>query len=198
MPHGAAKDWRTDLPILTGRMVILREPGLQDADALIGLLAASDATAFWIDGVGGAAMRRNIERFIRDRMRGVAFTYVITLSTSRLVVGLLQVRQLDPEFGAAEWECTLAPSARGTGFFLEAARLLGSFTFGVVGTYRLEARVLLHNGRANGALRKLGAVQEGVLRGAARAGGESADRVLWSLLKADWSDRGAAADSRVH
>ena len=87
---------------------------------------------------------------------------------TRAVVGLIQVRQLDPSFEAAEWECTLAPSVRGTGVFLEAARLVGSFAFGTVGARRLEARVLLQNGRANGALRKLGAVQEGVLRRSVR------------------------------
>ena len=32
--------------------------------------------------------------------------------------------------------------------------------------------MLLQNGRANGALRKLGAVQEGVLRGTRQSGGE--------------------------
>jgi len=85
----------------------------------------------------------------------------VTLGGAHAVVGLVQVRQLDPAFEAAEWEGTIVPSVRGTGIFVEAARLVGSFTFGAVGTHRLEARVLLQNGRANGALRKLGAVQEG-------------------------------------
>jgi len=51
--------------------------------------------------------------------------------------------------------------------------LIGSFAFGTIGTHRLEARVLLQNGRASGALRKLGAVQEGVLRHSVRRGGVS-------------------------
>ena len=46
----------------------------------------------------------------------------------------------------------------------------------------------LQNGRANGALRKLGAVQEGVLRQSVRRGGEYVDQVLWSMLKEDWGD----------
>ena len=46
----------------------------------------------------------------------------------------------------------------------------------------------LQNGRANGALRKLGAVQEGVLRQSARRGDEYVDQVLWSLFKEDWGD----------
>ena len=48
--------------------------------------------------------------------------------------------------------------------------------------------MLLQNGRANGALRKLGAVQEGILRRSVAARGEYVDQVLWSLLKDDWGD----------
>jgi ribosomal-protein-alanine N-acetyltransferase len=82
--------------------------------------------------------------------------------------------------------------------FLEAARLVGSFAFGSVGAHRLEARVLLRNGRANGALRKLGAVQEGILRRSLRLGGEYLDQVLWSMLKEDWGDHWVSTSPRVH
>jgi RimJ/RimL family protein N-acetyltransferase len=56
----------------------------------------------------------------------------------------------------------------------------------------------LQNGRANGALRKLGAVQEGVLRRSVRRGGEYVDQVLWSLLKEDWGDHWVSIAPRVH
>ena len=52
----------------------------------------------------------------------------------------------------------------GTGMFAEGARLVLDFAFDVVGANRLEARAAVANGRGNGALRKLGAVQEGMLR----------------------------------
>ena len=123
---------------------------------------------------------------------------MIPRSTARTIVGLVQVRQLDPSFEAAEWECTMAPSSRGSGIFLEAARLVGSFAFGTIGAHRLEARVLLQNGRANGALRKLGAVQEGILRRSVRRAGEYFDQVLWSLLKEDWGDHWVSTAPRVH
>ena len=139
-----------------------------------------------------------IERAARERAAGLSFTYAIVLTAARAIVGLAQVRQLDPTFEAAEWEVTLAPSARGTGIFLEAARLIGSFTFGTIGTHRLEARVLLQNGRANGAMRKLGAVEEGVLRRSVRRGGTYLDQVLWSLLKEDWGAHWVSTAPRVH
>jgi RimJ/RimL family protein N-acetyltransferase len=192
-------NWRAELPVLTGRAVTLREITPQDLGPLVDLLAVSDATRFGIDEpVTDIGIQELIERAPRERANGLAFTCVITLSLTRTVVGLMQVRQLDPAFEAAEWECTLAPSARGIGIFLEAARLLGSFTFGSVGAHRLEARVLLQNGRANGALRKLGASQEGVLRRSVRHGGDYFDQVLWSLLKEDWGEHWVSTAPRVH
>jgi RimJ/RimL family protein N-acetyltransferase len=92
----------------------------------------------------------------------------------------------------------LVPSVRGSGVFLEAARLAGSLAFGVVGTHRLEARALLQNGRANGALRKLGAVQEGVLRRSVRRHDEYVDQVLWAVLKEDWGEHWVSTEARVH
>ena len=192
-------NWRSELPSLSGRSVTLREPATQDLGPLVDLLSLGDATRFGLDEpVSEVGVQELIERFAREREGGQAFTYVITLATARTIVGLAQVRQLDPSFEAAEWECTIAPSSRGSGIFLEAARLLGSFAFGTIGTHRLEARVLLQNGRANGALRKLGAVQEGILRRSVRRAGEYFDQVLWSLLKEDWGDHWVSTAPRVH
>ena len=194
-----ASGWRTELPPLTGRVVMLREPGAPDLGPLVDLLSLGDATRFGLDeAVSEVGVQELIDRFARERATGLAFTYVIALVTARTIVGLVQVRQLDPSFEAAEWECTIAPSSRGSGIFLEAARLVGSFAFGTVGTHRLEARVLLQNGRANGALRKLGAVQEGILRRSVHRAGEYFDQVLWSLLKEDWTDHWVSIAPRVH
>ena len=191
--------WRNELPTLTGRVVTLREPVSQDLGPLVDLLSLGDATRFGLDEpVSEVGVQELIDRFARDRANGIAFTHVITLATARTIVGLAQVRQLDPSFEAAEWEGLMAPSSRGSGMFLEAARLVGSFAFGTIGVHRIEARVLLQNGRANGALRKMGAVQEGILRRSVRRGGEYFDQVLWSLLKEDWGDHWVSTAPRVH
>ena len=191
--------WRGELPTLSARSVTLREPAFQDVAPLVELLSVHDATHFGLDEpISEIAVQDFVERLARDRAAGLSVTYAVTLTASRTLVGLVQIRQLDPSFEAAEWECTIAPSARGTGIFLEAARLAGSFAFGTIGAHRLEARVLLQNGRANGALRKLGAVQEGVLRRSVRRAGEYLDQVLWSLLKEDWGEHWISTTPRVH
>jgi len=198
-PGSALSDWPSELPMLTGKLVTLREPTAADLRPLIDLRSITDATSFGIDEPAPElAMQQLIDRAARERASGTAFTYVVTISSSRAVVGLVQARQIDLSWESAEWECTIAPSWRGTGVFLETARLVGSFAFGSVGVHRLEARVALQNGRANGALRKLGAVQEGVLRQSVRRGGEYVDQVLWSLLKEDWGDLWMSTAPRVH
>lgn len=198
-PRFAGTDWRRELPTLAGRSVTLREPAPQDLGALVDLLSVSDTSRFSLDEpVTDVGVRSFIDRVIRDRGAGLSLTYVVVLNATSAIVGVAQVRQLEPSFETAEIECTLAPSVRGTGVFLEAARLVGSFVFGSVGAHRLEARVLLQNGRANGALRKLGAVQEGILRRSVRRGGEYLDQVLWSVLKDDWRDHWMSTAERVH
>jgi RimJ/RimL family protein N-acetyltransferase len=199
IPRIDAPNWRTELPTLTARLVTLREPVPQDLGPLVDILSVADASRFGMDEpVTEVAVQRVIERARRDRIVGSGFTYVITHGTARPPIGLIQVRRLDPGFEVAEWECTLAPSARGAGIFVEAIRLVGSFAFDTVGARRLETRVLLHNGRGNTALRKLGAVEEGILRRSARRGGEWVDQVLWSLLKEDWGDHWISTSPRVH
>jgi len=42
------------------------------------------------------------------------------------------------------------------------------------------------NGRGNGALRKIGAVQEGLLRRSFLRNGQHYDQVLWGILADDW------------
>ena len=191
--------WRSELPTLMGRTIALREPVPQDLGGLVDLLSLGDASRFGLDEpVNEVAVQELIERAARERANGTSVTFVIALSGTRTIVGLIQVRQLDPMFEAAEWDCTIAPSSRGSGIFIEAARLAGSFAFGTLGTHRLEARVLLQNGRGNGALRKLGAVQEGILRRSVRSAGEYFDQVLWSILKEDWGDQWVSTAPRVH
>ena len=192
-------NWRAELPTLTARLVTLREPAASDLRPLMDLLLLSDASRFGIEEpLSEVSVQQLLDRIARDRQAGIAFTFLVTVSATRAVVGLVQARHIDLSWESAEWECTLAPSWRGTGAFLETARLVGSFAFGTVGVHRLEARVLLQNGRANGALRKLGAVQEGVLRESVRRGTAYLDQVLWSVLKEDWGEHWVSTAPRVH
>lgn len=101
-------------------------------------------------------------------------------------VGIFQVRSLEPGFGTAEWGFAMGSGFWGTGAFVDGARLVLDFAFDVLGAHRLEARAAVSNGRGNGALRKIGAVQEGVLRRSFQRHGQYHDQIIWSILAEDW------------
>jgi RimJ/RimL family protein N-acetyltransferase len=180
-------NWRSELPMLCGSVVTLREPVAADVSRLADVLSLPDAARFdLIEPVSGHSVLRFVERAALERAAGAAFTYVIVQASTGDTVGLVQVRQMDPIFEGATWEFTLVPSARGTGAFVDAAQLVGSFAFASVGARRLEARIDVDNARAKAALRKIGAVQEGILRRSMRRGDDYVDQALWAVLMETW------------
>jgi RimJ/RimL family protein N-acetyltransferase len=80
---------------------------------------------------------------------------------------------------------------------MDGAQLVVDFAFEVLGTHGLEARAAVPNGRGNGALRKLGAVQEGLLRRSFLHNGEYFDQMLWTILSEEWRGAKAVWGSRV-
>ena len=148
-----------------GSMVTLRELRLSDAPALLAMLSTEEVSRFISPPPTNV---EGFERFIawthRERSAGNYLCFAVVPHNMDTAVGIFQVRQLEPGFGTAEWGFALGSAFWGTGIFLDAAVLVVDFAFEVVGARRLEARAATANGRGNGALRKVGAVQEGVLR----------------------------------
>ena len=195
-----ATTWRDALPTLIGDRVTLRELGPSDAATLAPMLSAPEVARFI------SAPPSNAEQFgwfidwsRRERQAGRYAAFAVVPRGSDRAVGLLQVRQLDPAFHTAEWGFVLGAPFWGAGLFLDAARLLLDFAFGTLGVRRLEARAAVPNARGNAVMRKLGAVEEGVLRRAlVTASGEQFDQVLWSLLSDEWHSTTARLHARVH
>jgi ribosomal-protein-alanine N-acetyltransferase len=195
----ASTSWRQALPVLTGTKLTLRELRLEDAASLFAMISTEEVARFisppptTIEG---------FERFIawaaRERERGNYVCFAIVPEGMRTAVGLIQVRSLEPGFANAEWGFVLGSGYWGTGLFLQSARLVLDFAFDVMNVYRLEARASLANGRGNGALRKVGAVEEGVLRRSFFRFGEYHDQVLWSLLADDWRAQRVRWRPQVH
>jgi len=186
-PSTVSSDWRTGLPCLTGTLVGLRELRASDAPALFEALSGEQVSRFMapppatVEGFG-----RFISWAIRQRQSGQYVCFAIVPHGLDTAVGIFQVRSLEPAFGTAEWGFALASECWGTGIFTDGAKLVVDFAFDVLGVHRLEARAALKNGRGNGALRKLGAIQEGVLRRSFLRNGEYLDQALWTILHDEW------------
>ena len=179
LAHGAAG--------LTGNLVSLRELRASDAPALFAALSSEQVSRFISPP---PATVEGFERFIgwaiRQRQAGQYVCFAVVPHGSDTAIGIFQVRSLEPAFGTAEWGFALASEFWGTGIFVDGAKLIVDFAFEVLGVHRLEARAALKNGRGNGALRKLGAVQEGVLRRSFLRNGEYLDQALWTILQDEW------------
>ena len=175
----ARSDWRTGVPSLSGSRVTLRALRLSDAFSLFSMLTTEEVTRFISPP---PARVEDFERFIlaanREREAGTCFCFAVVPQGMDVAVGLFQVRQIEPTFEIAEWGFALGSAFWGSGTFVEAARLVLNFAFSTVGVHRMEARAAAQNGRGNGALRKIGAIQEGVLRKAFRREGRYDDQVL--------------------
>ncbi len=75
---------------------------------------------------------------------------------------------------------------RAGGQVAKGAELVLEFVFETLGMHRLEARAAVLNGRGSGALQKVGAVQEAVLRESFRCHGEYVDQILYVILAEEW------------
>jgi RimJ/RimL family protein N-acetyltransferase len=180
-------NWRQRLPVLAGPHVILRELRIEDAASLFAMIATEEVARFisppptTVEG-----FERFIEWTIRQRREGQYMCFGMVPRGMTSAIGLFQVRALDASFDIAEWGFVMASEFWGTGLFAEGASLVVDFVFQSVGVHRLEARASVANGRGNGALSKLGAVQEGILRRSFLRHGVYHDQVLWSLVAEDW------------
>ena len=187
-------EWWHQLPELTSVQVQLRELRLSDTPSLTRTLACAKVGEHLAPGLASVT---EIEEFIAwTRSARMARRYVcfgVVPPGSDKAVGLFQIWPLEPTFRTAEWEFAIGQRFWGSGLFDASARLVSSFAFETLGVQRLEARAAVDNGRGNGALKKLGAVSEGVLRKCFLANGEYRDHQMWSILADDW--RAAHDDS---
>jgi [ribosomal protein S5]-alanine N-acetyltransferase len=182
-------DWRDGLPVLSSSMVTLRELRASDAPDLLASLGSAEVNRLisppppTVDG---------FEKFIawtgKQRAAGKSIAYGVTLKGSDTVVGLFQVRSLTGEFENAEWGFALGSDFWGTGIFMDAAHLVLDFAFDVLSVHRMEAKAAVKNGRGNGALQKLGAVQEAVLRRSFLRNGVYFDQGCWTILSSAWQE----------
>ena len=192
-------DWKQTLPVLTGSIVSLRELRISDATSLLTMLSTEEVARFISPP---PTTVEGFERFIawthRERAAGNYACFAVVPHGMDTAVGIFQVRQLEPGFGTAEWGFAIGSAFWGTGVFMDGARMVIDFAFNTIKTHRLEARAAILNGRGNGALRKIGAMQEGILRKSFLRNGEYLDQALWTILDEDWRAQRVIWGARIH
>jgi RimJ/RimL family protein N-acetyltransferase len=161
-----APSWIEQLPLLVGARASLRELTRADAPALVAELGSVDVQRFIAPPPCTVASFENFILWAQcERARGRYACYGVVPHGMSSPAGVFQLRQIENGFGTAEWGFAIGASFWGAGYFTRSA---------------------VENGRANGALRKLGAVHEGVLRRAFRKDEQVMDAALWTILADEW------------
>jgi ribosomal-protein-alanine N-acetyltransferase len=191
--------WCETLPTFVDAGFTLRELKVADAPSLLAHISSDEVSRFISPPPQTVDQ---FERFIdwsrRHREAGHSCCFGIVPAGQSRAVGLFQLRSLETGFLRAEWGFALGAAYWGSGLFVAGAAHVLDFAFETVGVLRLEARAAVVNGRGNGALRKIGAVQEGVLRRSFLRHGQYHDQVLWSMLAEEWQRKRNLHRLRIH
>ncbi|MEZ5291509.1 MAG: GNAT family N-acetyltransferase [Vicinamibacterales bacterium] len=163
-----------------------------DVEPLFALLSDDEVTRHLAPA---PATLEDVRRFVTWARQGGGRRhagFVAMAPGSDEAAGVFQVRCLDPGRGLADWGFALGARHWGTGLFGAAAPLVVDFAVARLGVRRLEARTAVANGRGNGALAKVGATCEAVLRDSFRRQDRARDQALWTILAEDWADHRTA------
>ena len=189
--------WHSDLPILSGRCVTVREICESDAVPLYRATASPELREFVkappssVEGFGRFIARSRSERAAG---RGGAFAIIPAGDTSP--VGLFQINVSEGEFGVVEWGFVLAVSLWGKGIFAESATLILDFLFGEVAAERVQGWCARENRRAIQALKKLGAVPGAIVHDHPYFD-RPRDGQLWTIFAEAWRNRSQPPVSRM-
>jgi len=174
---------------MKGSLVELRELEASDAASLFEAIATPQVSRFLPPAL---STFEGVQEFIatmhRQQVAGQAVSFAILPRGADVPIGLFEIRSLEPRFALAEWRFAVAPEYWGSGVFADSATLVADYAFETLGAQRLEARAPVVNKRGNAALRKIGAIQEALLRRSFVRNGEQFDQILWTIRADDWME----------
>ncbi len=175
--------------VLRGRLVELAPLSDGDHDGLVA--AASDGelwTLFYTSVPRPEQMREAVAGLLAQRERGSMMPFVVRRAGTGEVVGMTTFCNIDGPNRRLEIGYTwYARSAQGTGVNAECKLLLLRHAFEELGCIAVELRTHWLNHRSRGAIARLGAKQDGVLRShRIMADGSVRDTVVFSIIEGEW------------
>ncbi len=178
-----------DKPILKGKTIALRPITAEDAEAIFAGLG--DEEALKLTGTQENFTLAQVRAFCAcvagadDRL-----DYAVTLSDDPRYRGEIVLNEIDWTNKSAHFRIAISgPENRGKGYGSEAAELLLKHAFEVLELHRVGLEVFTFNPRAQHLYKKLGFVQEGILRDVLFWNGEYHNAVKMSLLAPDYRAR---------
>jgi len=197
MLRSQSPEWQSVVPMLINGTIRLRELRTSDAATLLSMLSTEEVSRFISPPpTSVAAFEQFIRWSHRTRAAGHYVCFGIVPAGCNAAVGMFQIQLRPGE--PAEWGFAMGSPFWGTGLFVEGAEAVLDFAFDGMGLDQLGARAAIENGRGNGALRKLGAVCEGVIPEGLVLNGRALDQYYWTLAADDRPRRKIVWDLRTH
>jgi len=182
---GLVAEWHRHMPDLVYPGFRLREPRLGDAERLPAAFGPESASTLGIAAPGTSdEWMHFVARVRTGRAARHTVCYAVVPDGSAEVGGLVLLQRLAPKSRAAMLSFIFSEAHWETDLPAVSAACVLAFAFEAVGVDRVEGRA--GGSREFEAVRRLGAVIEGVLRQSQPVGDGFADQVLWSVLATDW------------
>jgi RimJ/RimL family protein N-acetyltransferase len=177
--------WRAT-PTLFGRHVTLRPLDRADRAAILEAFATGLEGAFATVVPGPETIEAWYERIEREQAAGRAMPFV-ALDSGGQVSGVTRfLRMSEPNRRVEIGGTVYAPRVQRTGLNTEAKLLLLTHAFDVLGCQCVQLRTDWLNRQSRRAIERLGARQDGVLRGHMMIGDRLRDTVVYSILVHEW------------
>lgn len=177
--------WR-DAPTLTGRHVTLRPLARDHRAALLDAFADGFAGSFATLVPSAATIDGWFDQVARDGAAGRVLAFV-ALDAAGRIGGTTRFLRMSERHRRVEIGGTLfAGRVRRTGLNTEAKRLMLTHAFERLGCLCVQLRTDFLNQESRRAIERLGARQDGILRGHMLLGEHRRDTVVYSILAHEW------------
>lgn len=182
---------KAQLPTLEAGRFRLRWLDQQDADDLFEIFSDPEVTRYWSSLAW--ERRDQADELVRDIhecfARGNLYQWGIDWLDEEKIVGTCTLASIDRDNRRAEIGFALGRRYWGRGIMATALPRLLDHAFNDLDLYRIEADVDPANSASLKTLKRLGFLEEGLMRARWQVGGEIQDSLMLGLLGPDWQAR---------
>lgn len=135
-----------------------------------------------------ASMQRYLDQAFEGMEKGETLPFVVIDQATGNMVGSTRFYEFSPQYGTTLLGYTwYSRQQQGNGINTHCKFLLLQYAFETLGLERVELRADTRNARSLAAMRKIGFVEEGILRShLPTADGSRRDSIVFSMLKEEW------------
>ena len=179
---------QNNFPTLETERLVLRPITSEDTDFIFQHLSDTAVNQFLMDEppVTEHTQAQEIIEFYLEPSGKSYNRWIIIRKTDHQPLGTCGYHQWDKRYYRAEIGYDLSPGFWGKGYMTEALREAITYGFGQMELNRIEALVYVENHRSINLLKRLGFIEEGILRDYFYLNGIFYDHCLFALLQKEW------------